>query len=972
MKGLSQQASLHLLLIASMMLSILLESQIYQEHHLLYVQTLSFGFALAMVHRFGFHAIFPCTLGFYLGLSWLVAIPQQQSIAYTLCLTVSLIICLLTYQNLNRFLHPQQSATLQRFAFNSVLVAPLVITLITSVLFRLQWLDTQSPLLTSTIHVTMGALAGVMLITLPLHSFSLQAVINCDHSKLLVGALLVLVCLAESSWLQLSPFPGVFVIPPLLTMIWLGTNTNLACTSLLSTAYSLAVLKWQTLSLYVPGDALLHEIAVWAYVCGLQAIVLYVAMRNDRAKLLIEKLSASVDASALGVWDWQLATQQISVNSHWNSMLGRAPSQTEWPRDTIRALIHPDDADKLDTLYQQLKQGEERFNLQARLRHQDGSWHTFQIFGAVVQRNMQGDPVRICGTQIDITEQVSDRAFVNSLKLAFENATGGLMVVKNDAQFTVLYANQAIANLTGFWLEELINQPCWLFDAEVAMLSDRQLLAIRNGQSIEVTQKSVKKCGRAYWANIIIEPIQHTQPQFSEFLLHLRDVTEERKANLLAEQHTARLQHLVSQAPGAMFELQLSGDGQFIFNYCSEGMSALFGLTPSQLQLDSRLLFNAIHPDYTQRLREGIYQARRSMSVWRQEFKVIRPTDGWREAHASPVLQDDGNVLWYGFFADITIRKSLENAVRTVANQLQLAQQHAHIGYWSMDTARQEIYWSDIIFQFIGRAPEAQAFSLTKFYNLVMHQDLHQVQQVFSQAARRGSVDVEYRIQRSDGKVIWLHQFGDCPQQQSDDKQIQGMIQDITQRKTLELKLSTQALTDELTGIANRRAFITQLEQEWQLFLRDPQLHTSIIILDIDYFKKVNDQHGHDTGDAMLQHVTKVISEHIRSSDTFGRLGGEEFAILTRNANAQQASQLADKLRMHIETTPLHVTKKLQIAVTMSFGVAQFTQPDNSGKWEATDMLFAADKALYHAKNNGRNQVRLFDWSSANGSDSSK
>src|SRR5690606_27678886 len=105
-----------------------------------------------------------------------------------------------------------------------------------------------------------------------------------------------------------------------------------------------------------------------------------------------------------------------------------------------------------------------------------------------------------------------------------------------------------------------------------------------------------------------------------------------------------------------------------------------------------------------------------------------------------------------------------------------------------------------------------------------------------------------------------------------------------------------QALTDELTGIANRRAFIQHLEQEWSLFVRHPQLTASVIIVDIDHFKSVNDSHGHEVGDKVLCHVTELINRCIRKSDVFGRLGGEEFAILTRETSLEEAQNLADKL----------------------------------------------------------------------------
>jgi diguanylate cyclase (GGDEF)-like protein/PAS domain S-box-containing protein len=176
-------------------------------------------------------------------------------------------------------------------------------------------------------------------------------------------------------------------------------------------------------------------------------------------------------------------------------------------------------------------------------------------------------------------------------------------------------------------------------------------------------------------------------------------------------------------------------------------------------------------------------------------------------------------------------------------------------------------------------------------------------------------------------------------------------LNDISQRKQLESELFHQASTDSLTGISNRRYFINQAEQEMRRsrrFARD----LSVMMIDIDHFKPINDQHGHAVGDAVLQGMVKRSLESLRQSDELGRLGGEEFAVIMPETNLIAATEAAERLRFHIAERPL-VAERLAIPCTVSIGVAQLQGNDGT----IDDLLHRADLALYRAKSNGRNRV---------------
>ena len=159
--------------------------------------------------------------------------------------------------------------------------------------------------------------------------------------------------------------------------------------------------------------------------------------------------------------------------------------------------------------------------------------------------------------------------------------------------------------------------------------------------------------------------------------------------------------------------------------------------------------------------------------------------------------------------------------------------------------------------------------------------------------------------------------------------------------------LEKLSVTDKLTGLFNRHLFDQTLKSEINK-ARRYTYELSIIILDLDYFKKINDNYGHLTGDAVLQCLANLIHEHFRSTDTCARWGGEEFIILVPHLDLQKAIQLAEKLRVTIE----NATFPEDIHITASIGVASLREDDSK-----TSLLARADNLLYQAKNKGRNRV---------------
>lgn len=168
----------------------------------------------------------------------------------------------------------------------------------------------------------------------------------------------------------------------------------------------------------------------------------------------------------------------------------------------------------------------------------------------------------------------------------------------------------------------------------------------------------------------------------------------------------------------------------------------------------------------------------------------------------------------------------------------------------------------------------------------------------------------------------------------------------------LNASLAIQASTDALTGCANRRSFINALEAE-HLRCQRYNMPFSILTMDIDMFKCVNDVHGHPCGDQVLCHLVHVVNSLLRQTDLLGRIGGEEFCVLLPQTLCREALLIAERICSSIASTPLTYEGK-SIPVTVSIGVAQW---DQGGREPVQDFLRRCDLALYAAKDGGRNRV---------------
>ncbi len=181
---------------------------------------------------------------------------------------------------------------------------------------------------------------------------------------------------------------------------------------------------------------------------------------------------------------------------------------------------------------------------------------------------------------------------------------------------------------------------------------------------------------------------------------------------------------------------------------------------------------------------------------------------------------------------------------------------------------------------------------------------------------------------------------------------VTAMIINISERKTMQQRLRDLSYMDPLTAVANRRFFLEHLEEELEGFLSD-QTPVSVMILDIDHFKLINDSYGHLAGDQVLKDLVTIARSVLRKRDIIARFGGDEFIMSMVGVEIAETHQIADQLREQVKQHEFSI-EGVQLKVTISIGVSNASLYDT----DISSIISRADKALYQAKELGRDQVR--------------
>ena len=372
-----------------------------------------------------------------------------------------------------------------------------------------------------------------------------------------------------------------------------------------------------------------------------------------------------------------------------------------------------------------------------------------------------------------------------------------------------------------------------------------------------------------------------------------------------------------------------------------------------------------LHPEDRAAVLESLHQHLAGATTnWKHEYR-LRRNDGqwiWVLSRGEVVERDTGGepLRMLGTLSDIHALKLSEQAHREAEERVTLL----------LNSTAEAIYGIDLegLCTFVNPACLAMLGyeSADELIGRNMHDLLHpggwRGDDVSASDNRIQHASLQGVGMHVDDEVLWRKdgssfpvEYWSYPIRKGD--QISGAVVtflDITERLHDKQVLEHLATHDSLTGVSNRKHFDSRLAEELVRAKRYRH-ELSLIMLDIDFFKRINDRYGHPNGDRVLQAFARVIEHSIRQHDCAGRYGGEEFIILLPETSLKDAIDFAERLRKSIEALVINIDGAEPIGVTASFGVSCFPQPAQ----DAEQLLNQADQAMYQAKKGGRNTVRF-------------
>ncbi|SMF15689.1 sensor domain-containing diguanylate cyclase [Desulfovibrio gilichinskyi] len=443
---------------------------------------------------------------------------------------------------------------------------------------------------------------------------------------------------------------------------------------------------------------------------------------------------------------------------------------------------------------------------------------------------------------------------------------------------------------------------------------------------------------------------------WSGFLLWRKSIASSEKeciSNALQESEKRFLD--ITDAAGE-FIWETGPEGNFIF--VTGRAEDILGYSAEELV--GRSPFDFVDEESSWEVRKEFLDAAQERRPFNSLVSTFVNRDGhklWLEFNGVPVLDSEGNVTGFrGATSDITAqRKTLqelqdrEDMLQSISDSVQdaliLLDDKGLVHFWNPAAEKIFGFSSD---EMIGRDLRSCVWAEDNPDN----PEVSPVQGGNGKGffASHGSFTVNVR--KKDGSVFPAEVLL-SPLRRDASWWVVGTIRDVTERKEAEDSLRKLATTDPLTGLSNRRFFMEKAEEEVEKAKRYNR-SLSLLMLDIDFFKKVNDTYGHDAGDDVLKALSVVGLKVLRNVDVFGRIGGEEFSILMPDTDLDGAVLAAERIRSEIEKANMQ-TRSGILTITVSIGAATVNERINTLEL----LLKAADLGLYAAKDAGRNQVKV-------------
>ncbi len=366
-----------------------------------------------------------------------------------------------------------------------------------------------------------------------------------------------------------------------------------------------------------------------------------------------------------------------------------------------------------------------------------------------------------------------------------------------------------------------------------------------------------------------------------------------------------------------------------------------------------------VHPDDVGRVQEALTDLATGDVLVNFRNRRITKDGGWRWLEWSSV-SDLKLGMVFSSARDVTKRVELEDELASERAQMAKAQAIANLGSWNYDVRTGKMYWSDELFDVLGIDRPDEPLNVRHWLATLAEDERERAQRQLTETIAKGG-DFEFKFRRNrpgpDGKPVHLITSGFAEHDENGKVvRIVGIVADVTERLRSEERLRHIADHDPLTGLANRRRFNDLLAHHVEM-CRRYGMEGAVMMLDLDGLKRVNDEHGHATGDELISSTANALRNRLRTSDLGARIGGDEFAILLTRTTRKGALSTAESILKAIGPGSATLRDLGVERVHGSIGVVMIEDAPRAG---AEELLALADDAMYQAKRGGGARVKMY------------
>jgi diguanylate cyclase (GGDEF)-like protein/PAS domain S-box-containing protein len=548
---------------------------------------------------------------------------------------------------------------------------------------------------------------------------------------------------------------------------------------------------------------------------------------------------------------------------------------------------------------------------------------------------------------------------VQRLARVFEHSGGGIALQSPDGVWEEV--NPAFCAMLGYSRNELVGRSFTEIthpDDIEPSLEQLRRLNDKEIDSLNFDKRYLHATGHEVWVRLDVSMVLDSAERPELIIIQAHEITTSRQVREQLAENEARLDSVIrSMAEGLIV---VDPDGRF--SVANQRAAEILGAVPQALESLSLEDFDSDcwRLDGTPMTSEE-FPASVTLATGHPQREVVmgleRP-DGrqvWIEISTEPVYKDESERIQavVATFSDITQRIETEHALRESQERLSLAIEGAKLGMWDWNLEAHDLSFNKIAARILGYRENEIASDVSSVRALTHPEDdAHLVDEMEAHlAGTRPFFEADVRMRRKSGGYIWTNMRGRVTERDSRDKplRVTGMLMDISRRKELEAELERLATTDELTGLFNRRYGIDAVKNEIARAQRSGR-PLSLILLDIDHFKGVNDRFGHDVGDKVLGDLAGLLRERLRRTDTAARWGGEEFAVILPETDCADGRRFAGELLARME----EIKTPDGEGISASFGVV-----DYRGDESASELVKRADRLMYRAKQAGRARVEV-------------